>query len=277
MIEKKIKQFKMMSSRISEINLLLDILPLSDEMDCSYYADLLSRSRQFMLEGNIPREILELTLNKGFRRCGYYYYRFHCNGCRQCQNYRILSQKFRPSRSQQRVLQRNRDLEFRVVEPNASSTKEEIYLRYQFQQHHLRTPAYIRHPRPFNPEVELETMYYQMYTNPDCTRELEIYLDDQLLGFGNVDVAIASMSAIYFVFDPRFHKRSLGTYAILKGVEWAGNEGFSYYHLGYYIAHHPKMGYKIKFGNAQVYHPDVDNQWRDVEAPADYLVATQVS
>lgn len=235
---------------------LLDTLPLSPTVSCSYFEDQLSRYREFRLDGELDPFWMELTLAKGYRRCGDVYYQTNCPACHRCQSYRIDVKRFRPTRSQRRVLRRNNDVTMELKEPVASAEKEAIYLRYQREQHHQKLQQIedesIRRTG-YNPERLLDTMYYQMYTNPSLTRELELRLDDTLIGFGNLDVALHSASAVYFVFDPEHSKRSLGTLAILRGLQWAASRKIRFYYLGYYIAGHPKMSYKERYRPAEVY------------------------
>ena len=119
----------------------------------------------------------------------------------------------------------------------------------------------LRHENP-DAEMLLDTMYFQMYTNPESTLEMELTLADQLIGFGILDVAEDIVSAVYFVFDPDYGKRSLGTYAILRGIEWAMSEGYRYYHMGYLIDGHPKMVYKRQFGPGQLL-DDEKGRWQE--------------
>ncbi len=131
--------------------------------------------------------------------------------------------------------------------------KKEIYLRYQYSQHFLR-PALpnVGEGKEFDADNALETMEYQMFTNPYSSRELEMRLDGQLIGFGIMDVAAQSTSMVYFVFDPDLGERSLGTLNIIKSIEWAGTSGYQYVYLGYYIPEHPKMEYKSHFRPAEM-------------------------
>ena len=166
--------------------------------------------------------------------------------CSRCIGFRLDAETFAPSRSQRGVLARNRDVAIRVGKPRPSREKRALYLRYQENQHHRRPPAEST-PRKFDRAMELATMKFQMYTNPPETRELEMHLDGRLIGFGILDVAVETVSAVYFVFDHEFGRRSLGTLNILKSLEWTRDSGMRYLNLGFYIAGHSKMGYKERF------------------------------
>ena len=239
---------------------LLDNLPLMPESQCSYFDDRLSRSRVFKWRGDMPVELFEIALRKGFRRCGDTYYQFNCRACQLCLGYRIVIEKFHPSRSQRRVLHKNQDVESIVKKPELTCEKEEIYLRYQSHQHYGDNAGCIQKDRPFNRDELLETMHYQMYSNPAWSREIELFLNGNLIGFGILDIGVHSASAVYLVFDPNFSKRSLGTLGILRGIEWADFQGLTYYYLGFYIPNHPKMEYKKRFGEAEILNRNT-NHW----------------
>ena len=115
-------------------------------------------------------------------------------------------------------------------------------------------------------------MYYQMYTNPSCTRETEFYLEDELIGFGIIDLGTKTVSAVYFVYNTDYNKRSLGTLAILKGIQWAKTNNYLYYHLGFYIPEHKKMDYKINYSAGQFLDQKV-NLWNsDLTEIDDYII-----
>ena len=204
----------------------------------------------FRFDGTLASDAHETALNQGYRRCGSIYYAVACRRCRACTPFRIPLATFNPSKSQRRVLKRNEDLTFVVDKPVYTRAKERLYLRYSRHQH----PFDPIHNSELRTEAELlETLEIQMYSNPESTREWTMHLGDALIGFGIFDVASETLSAVYNVYDPDQARRSLGTFAILKTIEWASAQGFHYLNLGYFIADHPKMDYKRRFAPAEVY------------------------
>lgn len=226
---------------------ILDGIPLGQPYACPYFAEQSARMREFVSDEDLPPMAFEAALNKGFRRCGRYYYQPNCPGCARCVGFRLDVAVFAPTRSQRRVLARNQDLQLQVAEPRRTAAKDALYLRYQYAQHHQRPPRETG-PRPFDERQELHTMQVQMYDHPESTRELEMWAGERLVGFGTLDVAVASVSAVYFVFDPEEGRRSLGTLNILASLEWTRQEGRRWLNLGFYIAGHSKMSYKERFG-----------------------------
>ena len=61
-------------------------------------------------------------------------------------------------------------------------------------------------------------------------------------------------------------KHSLGTYCILKQIEYARELDMDYVYLGYWIKNHPKMHYKTSFKPLQLY---LDEQWQIQNIDAD--------
>ncbi len=245
----------------------LACLPESPETPCSYFDGRQSRMNYFFGDADIPGELLELSLAKGFRRCGDTYYRTSCRNCKLCMSYRAPVRSFRPSRNQKRVRRKNRDVTYHVGAPRLTPEKQELYLRYQYSQHYQRPAIPGRpHYREFNQGERLATMHHQMYANPKSTRELEMFREDSLIGFGIIDVALRSISLVYFVFDPDCRERSLGTLNILYSLEWAAEQGFDYVHLGYFIPGHRKMAYKGRFKPAEMLDRDT-GQWQMERGP----------
>ena len=62
-----------------------------------------------------------------------------------------------------------------------------------------------------------------------------------------VDVGRESTSAVYTHFDPAAARYRLGTYAILKQIEWARDSGRRFVYLGMYVASNRHLNYKARF------------------------------
>ena len=61
------------------------------------------------------------------------------------------------------------------------------------------------------------------------------------------DFCTSGLSAVYTCYDPDEAGRGLGTFAILRQIELARENGLDHVYLGFWIAGHPKMDYKIHF------------------------------
>jgi leucyl-tRNA---protein transferase len=93
--------------------------------------------------------------------------------------------------------------------------------------------------------------------SPVASRLIE--LRDQsgtLLGACLLDLLDDGLSAVYSFFEPDEHRRSLGTYLVLKLVEAAWRHKLPYAYLGYWIAESRKMAYKTRFQPLEALGPE---------------------
>ena len=64
---------------------------------------------------------------------------------------------------------------------------------------------------------------------------------------------------------------SLGTYSVLKQLEFARLSGMKYFYLGYYISENASLTYKSSFRPNEVY---MGREWRRFRnAAGDYLIS----
>jgi arginine-tRNA-protein transferase len=69
-------------------------------------------------------------LSAGWRRFGLFFFRPTCPGCRRCIPIRVLSSQFKPTKSQRRVLRKNRETEVRLSPPQFRKEIFEIYKKH---------------------------------------------------------------------------------------------------------------------------------------------------
>jgi len=239
-------------------------LNTSEERECGYYSNRKSRESYLVSNSSVSSDEQETLLNSGFRRYANLYYVHNCRNCSECTSYRLPLDGFRFSKSQKKILKRNFLKLFQVTTPNCTIEKEELYLRYQYSQHfQKKLPGKFRSTEEFNPDEILDNMYYQMYSNPSSSVELEVKnKEGKVSAFAIFDVAKESLSAVYSVYDPKDARDSPGILNILKGIEWALQNKFKYFHLGLYLEGHPKMNYKKKFGPAEILDKK-SGHWKD--------------
>lgn len=204
---------------------------------------------------SLPR-LYALSLPRGFRRAGGHVYHPHCPRCHACEPCRIDVAAFRPDRGQRRCLAANRDLEMTECEPGRTNARHDLYARY----------LHARHPGGGMDEASDEDFAQFLAAPWSPTVFLEFRLEGRLIAVAVTDVCDTGLSAVYTFFEPDVPRRSLGTYAILRQIDLARARGLPHLYLGYWIANHPKMGYKARFGGLQVLGPDgwtrLDAGWR---------------
>ena len=206
---------------------------------CGYWPE--REARDLVLDQHDPRLPLfyPMALDWGFRRSGDIVYRPSCVGCRACVAVRIPITEFRPDRSQRRCLQRNADVESRVVAAECDKERFALYQRY------LST----RHAGGGMDDHGIHEFEQFLIGRWNDSRFLELRErgSHRLLAVAVTDLVPAALSAVYTFHEPDAARRGLGTLAILRQIEWARRDGRSHLYLGYWIDGHRKMDYKRRF------------------------------
>ncbi|HFD79441.1 MAG TPA: arginyltransferase [Gammaproteobacteria bacterium] len=173
----------------------------------------------------------------GFRRSGNDLYVPACPTCSECTPVRIPAAEFHRSRNQQRIWNRNRDLECRLLGPEYRREHFELYRDYLARRHR---GGGMDNPTPQE--------YRRFLLSDWChTRFLELRLQDRLAAVAVTDYLDDALSAVYTFFDPDLARRSLGTYAILRQLQLAQQSRRRWLYLGFWIPGSPKMEYKNRF------------------------------
>jgi arginine-tRNA-protein transferase len=186
-------------------------------------------------------------LEEGWRRIGPVVFRPDCPTCARCQSLRVPIATFSPSESQRRTRRRNEgDVQIRVAAPSVDAERLDLYA--SFHSHGHRTKGW---PAPDSDDSGLNLFLL----NPFPTEEWSYWIDGRLAGIGYVDVLPDALSAIYFFHDPAEHRRSLGTFNVLKLIDAAAQQNLPHLYLGYYVAGCRSLEYKAKFRPNEVLTP----------------------
>ncbi|MGB0712404.1 MAG: arginyltransferase [Gammaproteobacteria bacterium] len=210
---------------------------LSPPHDCGYF-----EGRQAISLFADPREPVHpetysRLIEFGFRRSGGHVYRPRCEGCSACTSLRIPVADFKPHRWQRRVSRANADLEMQVVPPDYSDEHYTLYRQYLEHRH-----------AGSGMDQDDPEAYARFLTGDSChTRFMTFREHGRLVAVAVVDRVDHGLSAVYTFFDPKPRGRSLGTYAILRQIQWAAQLGLPYVYLGYWIEGNRKMDYKARF------------------------------
>jgi arginyl-tRNA--protein-N-Asp/Glu arginylyltransferase len=247
---------------VGENNQPIDDLRLfhTGEHPCGYWPDRVARD--LVLDPRDPRlpQLYPLALDWGFRRSGDIVYRPSCSGCQACVAVRIPVADFAPNRSQRRCLDRNADLDARVLPATRSDEHFRLYQRY----------LSARHPNggmDGHGETEFDQFLVSTWAESRFIEIREHRDHDQgpLLAVAVTDLVDDGLSAVYTFYDPDATDRGLGTFAILQQIAWARREGRRHLYLGYWIDGHDKMAYKRRYRPLEAF----DGQrWRLDPPPA---------
>jgi arginine-tRNA-protein transferase len=246
---------------------------------CGYLPD-----RQWSLEYEFvaalsPAEYQQRML-EGWRRFGRMLFRPQCPSCRACQALRVPVERFRPSRSQRRARQRNEgEVVLRIGPPRLTREKLALYDRY----HEFQSAA---KGWPEHPAHDAGSYRNSFLDQPFPVEEWCYFLRQRLVGVGYVDALLGvpaapapdapgrvplatvdgtpmpgGLSAIYFYYDPRERRRSLGTWNVLCVIDEARRRGLPWVYLGYHVAGCASLEYKADFAPNQA--RQEDGHWRE--------------
>ncbi len=215
---------------------------------CPYLADKFERKIFTHLVGERANELNDVLSHGGFRRSQNIAYRPACEACRACVSVRAIVDAFKPTRSQRRVWQRNRDVIGIEVEPVPTSEQFAVFRTYLDDRHQDGGMA------------DMTALDYAMMVEDTFvdTRLIEYRLRDAdsgvtgkskrpLLAVALTDRLSDGLSMVYSFFVSDEDRRSLGTYMILDHIRRARDLGLPYLYLGYWVSGSPKMDYKANF------------------------------
>jgi len=225
---------------------------LTPEHPCSYLDHQQEQLLVLMEHSLLNASGYERLLTAGFRRSGNDIYRPHCPRCQACQSLRIHADHFRPSRSQQRIRHRNRDIDIVL----SVDDKPEYYLLYE---------KYIRGRHQDGSMSPPDQRQYESFIH--CKWLPPLYMEmrcaGELVGVAATDQLPHSLSAMYTFFDPDLADRSLGTFAILSQLELAKNTGRSWLYLGYLVEACRKMNYKRNYLPHELL---IAGKWKNIDS-----------
>src|SRR5262245_14874048 len=218
---------------------------------CSYLPDRTARlPYRHPLEKLTPEQF-DQRLAEGDRRSGVFLYRTQCPQCRACQPIRLDVEKFRPNATQRRMQRRGDEL--LIVKTGAPIVDRS---RVRLFNLHRDGRGLAADDWPLD-----EHSYAEFLTDTCCdTLELSYSHNNSLVAVAIADAGRDSLSAVYCFFDPTFKLLSLGTYSILRQVEFCRATRRRYLYLGFYIAESPHMVYKAHFRPHQRL---IDAKWAD--------------
>ena len=225
---------------------------LTQEHPCGYLEGEQAQSVFVHPSCPITTAIYAQLIEQGFRRSGDEIYAPHCPHCSACIPTRLPVEKFKPSRSQKRCLNRNIDTKVIVKPAVFEQAHYEMYLRYQAIRHNDGSMANA------SPDD-----YLGFLGSSWCdTRFVEFSINNELAGVAVIDQFEQAWSAVYTFFEPKFSSYSLGVYAVLWQIEQAFQQQKEFLYLGFWIKACKKMAYKSDYHPIQLL---IDKQW--IEMP----------
>jgi arginine-tRNA-protein transferase len=203
-------------------------------------------------------EEFDRLLAAGFRRTGRFAYYTACPDCRACEPTRVDLEQFSLTASLRRVLKRG--------------DKELSVRRGPCEIEAVRLGLYDLHRRERGLDRERSAItayeYASAFVESCCeTQELSCWIDDRLLAVSITDLGHQSLSAVYCYFDPQYSSLSLGTYCILKQMQWAMETGRRYLYLGMFIEANQHVRYKGRFVPQERF---IRSEWSQITTAIDW-------
>ncbi len=237
-----------------------DIVIINETEPCPYLAGETARMPLRMPLGKITLSQADERLAEGHRRTGEFIYQTSCPACKACQPIRLDALEFKFTRNQRRILKRG-DRRFRQEIGPLSADHERVDL---FNKHRRMRGLAKR-----DKDIDVEEYVWGFVRSCFESFEITYWLEDQLVCLGVCDRGKQSISAVYTFFDPHLKSDSLGTYSILKQVEYCAERRLKYLYLGYYVQNSPHMRYKSRFvPNERL----IDGRWIRFETDANATI-----
>lgn len=218
------------------------------EHQCSYLPEQQSTTLFVDPKAVINTEHYTSLSSLGFRRSGKHFYRPYCDNCQACTPIRVNAKLFTPSKSQKRILRKNRTLETQILNADFHEDHYLLYEKYLHSRHadgDMYPPSRSQY-RSFLVEGHSSTQF------------IEFSLEGHLCAVAVCDKLKDGLSAIYTFFDPDYASLSLGSYAILWQIAEAKRKNLPYLYLGYFIKNCRKMAYKNQYSPFEA---RINNQW----------------
>jgi arginine-tRNA-protein transferase len=221
---------------------------------CGYLPDQTWRL-EYEVVGELSQAEYQQRMSRGWRRFGLSLFRPRCPSCQACRSLRVLVDRFRPNRSQERVRKLNEGaVRLRIGTPSVTTAKLELYDGYHAFQSDAKA-------WPVHPPKDVDSYVETFVDNPFPTEEWTYYLDGRLVAVSYVDALPEALSAMYCFYDPNHRDRSLGTWNILCMIAEATRRRIPHVYLGYYVAGCQSMEYKSRFVPNQIL--DENGRWEE--------------
>lgn len=207
-------------------------------------ADFQLINEEFYADRITPQQ-MDLLLADGWRHFGDHFFRYNL-GLYQDDIRRVLPLRVRLSdlalsKSQRRVLRKNRDVEVKIQPTNITDEVHDL-----FDRHKTRFKSGV-------PHSIYDFLSIDAASEPVAGLEINVRSNGKLLAASFFDIGKTSVSGIYGIFEPSETSRSLGIFTMLKEIEYAIQKGKQYYYPGYAYEGESFYDYKKQFGPTEVF------------------------
>jgi arginine-tRNA-protein transferase len=200
--------------------------------------------QSFVCDQVTPKEI-DALLAQGWRHFGAHFFRYsmgiHGGVIRSVIPLRVDLDRFSLSRSQKRVIAKNRDVKVVIRATSIDQAKEDLFYRHR------------RRFKSAVPDSIYDFLSLDPATTPCRNDEICVYGNDRLLAASFLDVGELSTSAVYAMFDPSESQRSLGIFTMLTAINYSREMQRRYYYPGYAYRGRSFYDYKKNFSGLEYF------------------------
>ncbi len=172
-------------------------------------------------------QTMKSFIETGWCRFGTTYEKPACASCNKCKSLRVKVKDFVLSKSFRRVLKKYKHLRIKVQEPTMTDTKFDMY------KNHKNISAH-----------NLSKHLFKYYIVDGGGQEFTYYDKNKMVGLGYTD-GNRELYSRQFYFDPEYS--GLGTFSILKEIQYCLDNDIEYYYLGHIVYENQHLKYKARF------------------------------
>jgi arginine-tRNA-protein transferase len=189
---------------------------------------------------------------QGWRHFGEYFFRYSValqwGEPKTVVPLRVDLTKFALSRSQKRIVAKNRDARVAIRDTFIDREKEDLFYRHR---HRFKENV---------PDSIYDFLSDEPGVAPCRNREICVYDGERLIAASFLDIGRAATSAVYAMFDPEESKRSLGIFTMLEAIRYSRELNCRYYYPGYAYREPSSYDYKKNFHGLEYF--DWEGAWR---------------
>ncbi len=242
---------------MNQAPLFRDVTVYDEQEACPYLEGEMARLPLQIPCPPVTPQQADLRFAAGQRRTGEFVYSTQCSSCKACEPIRIPVPQFRFSRTHKRTLSRNGKILMPYIGPVVVDDQ-----RIALFNRHREARALGRSES----QIDVHEYVWAFQKSSFDTFEISWSIGNNIVAVAICDQGHSSMSAVYTFYEPSLLSRSLGTWSILKQVEYCQATNRDYLYLGFYIANSRKMSYKSRFFPHERL---IDGNWCRFELPSE--------
>jgi len=188
---------------------------------------------------------IDESLNKGWAVFGRLALKPECTLCNACKPYRVKVDKFKLSKSFKRVIKKCKEIEIVVKDLCYYEDCLNLFAKHADWRNSTRS---------WNKEdFSRENFEDNFVHGPKGLKQVHFYLKSKLVCVNYLVITKTTCYSMYTYYDPDCLEYSLGTLAILNGIQMCKNMNFEHLHMGFYVEGCQSLSYKDRYKPGETY------------------------